>query len=173
MWVAICPKLDPPQACSIAALSMIRLTALRTWTSSNGGVAQFIVMYVVTSPESKWIRFFLAGCVRYCCRIDLGGWLVNEASRLPDCTLLKMSLTLVSMLTWMPSTLLVRRSSVALVKHLATSWGIGAVAAIDRRYRKSPVGLVRWKMIVVSSGVSMPEIGAGAGALPSMPLMTP
>src|SRR6266542_2958978 len=99
MWVAICPKLDPPQACSIAALSMIRLTALRTWTSSNGGVAQFIVMYVVTSPESKWIRFFLAGCVRYCCRIDLGGWLVNEASRLPDCTLLKMSLTLVSMLT--------------------------------------------------------------------------
>src|SRR6266511_313860 len=97
MWVAICPKDAPPHACSMAALSMIRLAALRTWTSSNGGVVQFLVMYVVRSPESKWIRFFLAGCVRYCCRIGLGGWLVNEASRLPDCTLLKMSLMVVSM----------------------------------------------------------------------------
>src|SRR6266542_2100498 len=146
MWVAICPKDAPPHACSMAALSMIRLAALRTWTSSNGGVVQFMVMYQVRSPESKWIRFFLAGCVRYCCRIGLGGWLVNEASRLPDCTL---------------------------VKHLATSWGTGAAAAIARRYRKSPVGLVRWKMIVESSGVSIPEIGAGLLALPSMPLMVP
>src|SRR6266487_5050836 len=113
MWVAICPKLGPPHACSIAALSMIRLAALRTWMSSNGGVAQFMVMYVVTSLGLKWIRFFLAGWVRYCCRMGLGGWLVNEASRAPDWTLLKMSLTLVSMVIWMPSTLLVRRLSVA------------------------------------------------------------
>src|SRR5262245_22311112 len=111
-WVAICPKLGPPTACSIAALSMIRLTALRTWMSSNGGVARFMVMYQVRSPESKWIRFFLSGWVRYCCRIGFGGVLVNEASRLPDWTLLKMSLTLVSMAIEMPSTLLVRRLSV-------------------------------------------------------------
>src|SRR6266487_1417903 len=103
MWVAICPKLAPPHACSIAALSMIRLAALRTWMSSNGGVAQFIVMYQVRSPELKWIMFFLAGWVRYCCRIGLGGWFVNDASRLPDSTLLKMSLMLVSMVIWMPS----------------------------------------------------------------------
>src|SRR6266542_5973182 len=97
MWVAICPKDAPPHACSMAVLSMIRLAALRTWTSSHAGVVQFIVMYQVRSPESKCIRFFLAGCVRYCCRIGLGGWFVNEASRLPDWTLLKMSLMLVSM----------------------------------------------------------------------------
>src|SRR6266704_2183470 len=112
MCVAICPKLGPPQACSIAALSMIRLAALRTWMSSNGGVAQFMGRYQVRSPWLKWIRFFLSGWVRYCCRIGLGGWLVNEASRAPDCTLSKMSLVLVSMATWMPSTLLVRRLSV-------------------------------------------------------------
>src|SRR6266702_3942754 len=87
MCVAICPKLGPPQACSIAALSMIRLAALRTWMSSNGGVAQFMGRYQVRSPWLKWIRFFLSGWVRYCCRIGLGGWLVNEASRAPDCTL--------------------------------------------------------------------------------------
>src|SRR6266702_1925738 len=153
MWVAICPKLGPPHACRIAALSMIRFVALRTWMSSNGGVVRFMVMYQVRSPELKWIRFFLAGCVRYCCRTGLGGWVVNEASRAPDWTLLKMSPTL--------------------VKHVATSWGTGAVAGIDTRYRKSPTAWVRWKTIVEGSGVSIPEIGVGLLALPSMPLMVP
>ena len=42
------------------------------------------------------------------------------------------------------------------------------------RYRKLPTGFSRLKMIVWSSGVSMPETGSSAVlALPFMPLMTP
>src|SRR5947209_5802284 len=44
------------------------------------------------------------------------------------------------------------------VKHLPTSGGIGAVAGIPRRKRKSPVGCVRWKTIVLAFGVVIPEI---------------
>src|SRR3954467_9098904 len=58
-------------------------------------------------------------------------------------------------------------------KHAPTSGGIGAVAGIDMRRLKSPVGFVRWKTIVWLSGVEMPEI---AVALPfatsSQPLIT-
>jgi hypothetical protein len=58
-----------------------------------------------------------------------------------------------------------------LLKHLATSLGMGAVAAIDSRYRKSLVFCFRWKTIVWSSGVSIPEIGLASLAVPSIPLM--
>jgi hypothetical protein len=51
LWVAMSPRVEPPQACWMPALSITQLTALRTWTSSNGGVAQFMVMYQVRSPE--------------------------------------------------------------------------------------------------------------------------
>ncbi len=58
-------------------------------------------------------------------------------------------------------------------KHLPTSAGIGAVAGIDMRRWKSPVGFVRLKTIVLSFGVLMPEI---VFALPfataSQPLIT-
>src|SRR3954447_17685356 len=58
-------------------------------------------------------------------------------------------------------------------KHLPTSGGIGPVAGIAMRKRKSPVGWVRSKVIVESFGVWMPEI-VFAVPLPkaSKPLMT-
>jgi hypothetical protein len=43
-------------------------------------------------------------------------------------------------------------------KHFVTSAGIGPVAGIAIRYRKSPVGFVRLKTIVYGSGMEMPEI---------------
>ena len=51
-----------------------------------------------------------------------------------------------------------RPYSPALVKHWATSFGIGIVAGIANRYGKSPTGWFSVKMIVLSSGVEMPEI---------------
>jgi hypothetical protein len=48
------------------------------------------------------------------------------------------------------------------VKHFATSSGIGPVAGIASRKRKSPVGFSSVNTIVRSSGVSMPEIGFAA-----------
>ena len=60
------------------------------------------------------------------------------------------------------------------MKHDSHSVGNGAVAGIAVLYRKSPVGFARWKMIVWSSGVSIPETGEVAElACPSIPLMTP
>ncbi len=60
------------------------------------------------------------------------------------------------------------------MKHFATSSGIGAAAGMARRYRKSPVGFVRLKTIVLSFGVSMPEIGfGGPGSVLSRPSITP
>jgi len=44
------------------------------------------------------------------------------------------------------------------VKHLPTWGGLGAAAGIATRCRKSPVGLVRWKLIVVAFGVTIPEM---------------
>ncbi len=43
-------------------------------------------------------------------------------------------------------------------KQFTTSAGWGAVASIDMRKRKSPVGWVRLKTIVLGLGVLMPEI---------------
>ena len=63
------------------ALSMTQLAALRTWMSSNGGTAQFMVMYQVRSPELLCRKGFLAGSVRYCCSTGLGGWSETEESR--------------------------------------------------------------------------------------------
>jgi hypothetical protein len=39
---------------------------------------------------------------------------------------------------------------------------MGPAAGIASRFRKSPVGFSRWKMIVWSSGVSMPSIDLSA-----------
>src|SRR5215217_432097 len=49
--LASSPRVEPPQACWMPALSITQLTALRTWMSSKGGTAQFMVMYQVRSPE--------------------------------------------------------------------------------------------------------------------------
>ena len=58
MWVAITPLMSPPHACRMPALSMIRLAALRTWMSSNGGAFRFMVMYQVRSSPPD----FSIGC---------------------------------------------------------------------------------------------------------------
>jgi hypothetical protein len=73
MWVAICPSTGPPHACCNAALSMMSFTALRTWTSSNGGVVRFMVMYQVRSPEFRWSIGFSDELDSYCCRTVAGG----------------------------------------------------------------------------------------------------
>ena len=73
-----------------------------------------------------------------------------------------------------PTTRRCGRSRRPCVKQPATSLGMGAVAGMASRYRKSPVGWVRWKVIVFGSGVSIPEIvWSGDLALPSMPSITP
>ena len=58
------------------------------------------------------------------------------------------------------------------VKHLATSRGIGPAAGRLSRYRKSGVGVVRWKVMVRALGVVIPEIVfALPDAKASMPAM--
>ena len=58
------------------------------------------------------------------------------------------------------------------MKHLATSLGIGAAEGSVSRGRKSPVGVVRWKTIVLLLGVLIPEIGFGAPGWTAKPLIT-
>ena len=38
------PLIEPPVSFSRPALSTAKLTALRTWMSSNGGIARFMLM---------------------------------------------------------------------------------------------------------------------------------
>ena len=72
-----------------------------------------------------------------------------------------------------PDEMTFRPYSPAFVKHLPTSSGIGPAAGMLSRNRKSPVGCVSVNLIVLSSGVSMPEIVLASPAVNSaMPLMT-
>src|SRR6266571_3324337 len=89
--VAICPWIGPPHAFRRVALSMTSFTARRTWTSSNGGVSRFMVMYQVVSAGSECSRPFSCGLVTYCWRTCAGGWLASDPSNCPVRILLKMS----------------------------------------------------------------------------------
>jgi hypothetical protein len=42
-----------------------------------------------------------------------------------------------------------------------------------RRYRKSPVGLVRWNTMVLALGVWIPEMGVGGPECWCMPTIVP
>jgi hypothetical protein len=73
-----------------------------------------------------------------------------------------------------PDEITYRPYSPASVKHPATSSGIGPVAGIDTRNSNSGASLVRWKTIVLSSGVSIPGIPPAPGSSPSSkPSMSP
>src|SRR4029450_8955672 len=137
LWVAMSPKVEPPQACRMPALSMTQLAALRTWRSSNGGVIQFMVMYQVRSPSLLCRNGFLAGSVRYCWSTGLGGWSAIEESRSPAWMRLKMSSTLVSTVTGMASTEVLRVSLVVWVVVGVAGQGeaLAGVEAGDRLHR--------------------------------------
>ena len=91
---------------------MAKLTALRTWTSSNGARLRFIVMYQVRSPE-KMCRFFLrVSSWAYFAITSLGG-VSGEPSSSPRSTLSKMSCRLVLMSIVILSTLAERSSALS------------------------------------------------------------
>jgi len=53
---------------------------------------------------------------------------------------------------------------------------MAAAAGMASRYRKSPVGFCRWNTMVLSSGVSIPEmaiLSAGLFTAPFMPSTVP
>src|SRR2546423_10126633 len=103
MDVAMSQWIGPPHAFWSACLSMMKFTAFRTLTSSNGGTSRFIVMYQVRSPESACSSGFRSGFVRYCASMAFGGVLAHVPSSSPDCTLLKMSVVFVSIEMTTPS----------------------------------------------------------------------
>ena len=111
--VAMSPCAGPPQAFWTADLSITKLTALRTFTSSNGGTSRFIVMYQVRSPELMWKLSLRSGFVRYCCSRVFGGRLAHDPSSSPDWILLKMSSVFVSIVITTPSTLFDRTSGLS------------------------------------------------------------
>src|SRR5437868_1589632 len=54
-WVATGPWIAPPMSFWSPVLSTTQLTALRTWMSSNGAMARFMLMYHVPNVGSEWM----------------------------------------------------------------------------------------------------------------------
>src|SRR4029450_12842415 len=82
-WVAIWPKVVPPQARRMPALFITKLAALRTWMSSKGGVLRFMKTNQVRSAELLCRYCFLDGSVTYWRTIVAGGGSAQRAVKGP------------------------------------------------------------------------------------------
>src|SRR5262249_55723722 len=87
-----------PSALIIAALSRTHWTALRTWTSVNGGTVRFIVTDSDWYTGSEWNP----GLPTFWATTVAGGVSENDPSRSPLETLLKISETFGSTVIWKP-----------------------------------------------------------------------
>ena len=110
MCLAMEPAAAPPHACWMAALSTMKLAALRTLTSSNGARVVFIVMNHVRSAELALSRSLRAASCAYSDTTVLGG-VSGEPSSWPCLILSKMSWVFVLMSTVTLSTLAERYSA--------------------------------------------------------------